>query len=88
MQINEKRMRKQGPKKVCGIERERSQNGQDFEKYQKKGVPKSIRIKGAEPNRPKNVWVPNWFRPGSNLGLAGGRGGQFFDSVLIQGVSS
>ena len=31
MQINEKRMRKQDPKKVCGIERKLSQNGAQIE---------------------------------------------------------
>ena len=46
-------MRKQGPKKVCGIKRKRSQNGaqigaqnrQYFENYWKKDIPKMMRNK-------------------------------------------
>ena len=59
MHINETRVRKQGPKKVDGIERKRNQHGaqiearnrQHFENYKKKGIQKSMRKRDAERNR-------------------------------------
>jgi hypothetical protein len=47
-------------------------NRQHFEKYQKKGIPKSMRKKGAERNRQKVTLNPNPVRPGSNFGAGGG----------------
>ena len=87
MQINETRVRKQGPKKVCGIERERSQNGaqigtrnrQNLEKCQKKIIPKAIRKKGAERNRQISIRESSVGRLGSNFGAGGGiKGGLIF----------
>ena len=67
MQINEKHVRKQGPKNVCGIERKRSQDGtqigardrQHFEKCRKHIILKSMRKKDAERNRQISIMVPN-----------------------------
>ena len=59
-------------------------NRQHFEKYQKKGIPKTIRKKSAERNRLISVWVASSVRLVSNFGLAGGRGVQFWFKFLIQ----
>ena len=85
-------MRKQGPKKVWGIERKRSQNGthigarkrQHFKKYEKKNNPQNDAKKSAE----RNLQIEFECRPRSAQGLISGqRGGSVFDSVLIQGGS-
>ena len=80
-----------GPKKVCKIEAKVSQNGakmgatnrQHFEKYQKKGIQKSMRKKGAERtvlyqviSRTRNGRVANPGQRGRDLGR--GSFGSFF----------
>ena len=86
-----KRMRKQGPKKVCGIERKRNQNGtqigarnrQYFEKYRKKCIQSSIRKKVPNGTAKKQFEC----RPRGARVLISGRGGlrgvQFCDLILV-----
>ena len=86
-----KRVRKQGPKKVCGIERKRSQNGIQFGPRNRqhflnfwKNIPKTERTNMTNGTANKNVWVSISVRPGSNFGPAGAlRGFQLFDSILV-----
>ena len=79
-------MQKLGPKKVCGIDRKRKQNGakmrainrQYFEKYKKKGIQKSMRKKGAE-----RVGIYNR-TPASRRSILGRRGRDLGRGRLVQ----
>ena len=79
-EIFEKWGQKISPKKVCRIEAKVSQNGakmgatnrQHFEKYQKKGIQKTMRKKGAERNHDKGDNKSNAVRPNRDFGAGGG----------------
>ena len=80
-------MRKQGSKNLWRIERKLRQNGikigainrQDFEKYKKNCIPKTVRKTDAERNHPKLALVSDPCRPGFENG-AGSILGFNFDS--------